>query len=118
MAKNGAKPVQCQPEIAVCHRNIRAGGESEDFTDRFLMKCGYHHLQPLWSGYVGKIVNISRYITAEVDNSAFGFAQADEGKADYPTPFSDALITRCAGNQKNPASGQRLSKPDTQQGVF
>ncbi|WP_245677559.1 DUF2612 domain-containing protein [Candidatus Arsenophonus triatominarum] len=63
----------------------------EDFTDRFLDEvwdittCNRFGLD-MW----GKIVNISRYITAEVDNSAFGFAQADEGKADYPTPFSDA----------------------------
>ncbi|MGV3346430.1 DUF2612 domain-containing protein [Enterobacteriaceae bacterium LUAb1] len=38
----------------------------------------------------GKIVNISRYITASIDNTSLGFNEADEGNNNYPTTFSDA----------------------------
>lgn len=63
----------------------------DDFTDEFITRvwdlttCEAFGLD-IW----GKIVGVSRYITASIDNSAFGFAQADEGKPDYPTPFNEA----------------------------
>lgn len=38
----------------------------------------------------GKIVGVSRYITAPIDNRSFGFSEADDTNPDYPTPFNDS----------------------------
>lgn len=62
-----------------------------DVTDRFvndvwdITTCGTLGLD-MW----GKIVNVSRYVTTDIDNSAFGFGEANAGSVEYPTPFSDA----------------------------
>lgn len=36
----------------------------------------------------GKIVNVSRYVKANIDSDSFGFSEADGGDA-YPSPFND-----------------------------
>lgn len=38
----------------------------------------------------GKIVGVSRYIKAGIENNSFGFSEADSGDANnYPSPFND-----------------------------
>lgn len=38
----------------------------------------------------GKIVGVSRYITAPIENNSFGFSEADSGDVNnYPSPFND-----------------------------
>ncbi|EOS94767.1 DUF2612 domain-containing protein [Erwinia tracheiphila] len=61
----------------------------DDFTDEFIKDvwevttCGTFGLD-VW----GKIVNVSRYIQADIDSDRFGFSEADSGD-DYPSPFND-----------------------------
>ncbi|HDL7751806.1 TPA: DUF2612 domain-containing protein [Yersinia enterocolitica] len=61
-----------------------------DFTDEFIEKvwdittCETFGLD-MW----GKVVGVSRYIRAEIDNDCFGFSEADDG-GDYPSPFGDS----------------------------
>lgn len=63
----------------------------DDFTDEFissvwdLTTCETFGLD-IW----GKIVGVSRYITAPIESSSFGFSEADDSDPDYPTPFNDA----------------------------
>lgn len=38
----------------------------------------------------GKIVGVSRYITAPIESSSFGFNEADDSDPDYPTPFNES----------------------------
>ncbi len=61
-----------------------------DFTDEFIEKvwdittCETFGLD-VW----GKVVGVSRYIRAEIDNDCFGFSEADDGGG-YPSPFGDS----------------------------
>ncbi|MBW5868571.1 DUF2612 domain-containing protein [Yersinia enterocolitica] len=61
-----------------------------DFTDEFIEKvwdittCETFGLD-MW----GKVVGVSRYIRAEIDNDCFGFSEADDGGG-YPSPFGDS----------------------------
>ncbi|HDV7153905.1 TPA: DUF2612 domain-containing protein [Yersinia enterocolitica] len=61
-----------------------------DFTDEFIKKvwnittCETFGLD-MW----GKIVGVSRYIRAGIDNDCFGFSEADDGGG-YPAPFGDS----------------------------
>lgn len=63
----------------------------EDFNDEFISKvwdlttCESFGLD-MW----GKIVGISRYIVAPIENDSFGFSEADDSQPDYPTPFNDS----------------------------
>ncbi|EHI9129343.1 DUF2612 domain-containing protein [Salmonella enterica] len=63
----------------------------DDFTDVFIKKvwdlttCESFGLD-MW----GKKVGVERYITAPIENTSFGFGEADESDPDYPTPFNDA----------------------------
>lgn len=63
----------------------------DDFTDEFIKKvwdlttCESFGLD-MW----GKIVGISRYIVAPIDNDSFGFSEADDGSTDYPSPFNNS----------------------------
>lgn len=63
----------------------------DDFTDEFISKvwdlttCETFGLD-IW----GKIVGVSRYITAPIESSSFGFNEADDSDPDYPTPFNDS----------------------------
>lgn len=63
----------------------------DDFTDEFISKvwdlttCESFGLD-MW----GKIVGVSRYITAPIESSSFGFSEADNSNPDYPTPFNDS----------------------------
>ncbi|WP_096978903.1 DUF2612 domain-containing protein [Escherichia coli] len=63
----------------------------DDFTDTFIKDvwdvstCGTFGLD-VW----GKIVGISRYITAPVSTDAFGFAEANDANTAYPSPFNAA----------------------------
>jgi hypothetical protein len=63
----------------------------DDFTDEFIERvwdlttCETFGLD-VW----GKIVGVSRYIIAPIDNQAFGFSEADDASPDYPTPFNDS----------------------------
>ncbi|NNS07350.1 DUF2612 domain-containing protein [Erwinia sp. JH02] len=63
----------------------------DDFTDEFIEEvwdittCGTYGLD-VW----GKIVNVSRYIQADIETNSFGFYEADEGDINnYPSPFND-----------------------------
>lgn len=61
----------------------------ENFTDDFIKEvwdvttCETFGLD-IW----GKVVNVSRYIQADIDSDSFGFAEANDG-SDYPSPFND-----------------------------
>lgn len=61
-----------------------------DFTDEFILRvwdittCETFGLD-MW----GKVVGVSRYIRAEIDNDCFGFSEADDGGG-YPSPFGDS----------------------------
>lgn len=63
----------------------------DDFTDEFIAKvwdlttCEAFGLD-MW----GKIVGVSRYIVAPIENSSFGFGEANDANPDYPTPFNDS----------------------------
>lgn len=63
----------------------------DDFTDEFIEKvwdvstCETFGLD-MW----GKIVGISRYISAPVESTSIGFSEADDGNPDYPTPFNES----------------------------
>lgn len=63
----------------------------DDFTDEFIAKvwdlttCETFGLD-VW----GKIVGVSRYITAPIESSSFGFSEADDSNPDYPTPFNES----------------------------
>ncbi|EMC7876578.1 DUF2612 domain-containing protein [Enterobacter roggenkampii] len=63
----------------------------DDFTDEFIDKvwdlttCETYGLD-VW----GKIVGISRYVTAPIESTSFGFGEANDSDPDYPTPFNDA----------------------------
>lgn len=63
----------------------------DDFTDEFIEKvwdlttCEAFGLD-MW----GKIVGVSRYIIAPIDNESFGFSEANDYDPEYPTPFNDA----------------------------
>lgn len=63
----------------------------DDFTDEFIAKvwdlttCQTYGLD-VW----GKIVGVSRYVTAPIESSSFGFGEANDANPDYPTPFNDA----------------------------
>ncbi|EMR9403188.1 DUF2612 domain-containing protein [Escherichia coli] len=63
----------------------------DDFTDEFIAKvwdlttCETFGLD-IW----GKIVGVSRYITAPIESSSFGFSEADDSDPDYPTPFNES----------------------------
>lgn len=63
----------------------------DDFTDEFIAKvwdsttCETFGLD-VW----GKIVGVSRYITAPIESSSFGFSEADDSDPDYPTPFNES----------------------------
>lgn len=63
----------------------------DDFTDEFIAKvwdlttCETFGLD-MW----GKIVGVSRYITAPIESSSFGFSEADDSDPDYPTPFNES----------------------------
>ena len=63
----------------------------DDFTDEFIAKvwdlttCEAFGLD-MW----GKIVGVSRYIVAPIENSSFGFSEANDVNPDYPTPFNDS----------------------------
>lgn len=63
----------------------------DDFTDEFIAKvwdlttCETFGLD-IW----GKIVGVSRYITAPIESSYFGFSEADDSDPDYPTPFNES----------------------------
>lgn len=63
----------------------------DDFTDEFIAKvwdlttCETFGLD-IW----GKIVGVSRYITAPIESSSFGFSEADDPDPDYPTPFNES----------------------------
>ena len=63
----------------------------DDFTDEFIAKvwdlttCEAFGLD-MW----GMIVGVSRYIVAPIENSSFGFSEANDVNPDYPTPFNDS----------------------------
>ena len=63
----------------------------DDFTDEFIAKvwdlttCQTYGLD-VW----GKIVGVSRYVTAPIESSSFGFGEANDANPEYPTPFNDA----------------------------
>lgn len=63
----------------------------DEFTDEFIQRvwdvstCETFGLD-MW----GKIVGISRYISAPVDSTSIGFSEADDGNPDYPTPFNES----------------------------
>ena len=63
----------------------------DDFTDEFISRvwdlttCETFGLD-MW----GKIVGVSRYITAPIESSSFGFSEADDSNPDYPTPFNES----------------------------
>ncbi|MDU5684155.1 MAG: DUF2612 domain-containing protein [Kluyvera cryocrescens] len=63
----------------------------DDFTDEFITRvwdlttCETYGLD-VW----GKIVGVSRYITAPIESSSFGFSEADDSDPDYPTPFNES----------------------------
>lgn len=63
----------------------------DDFTDEFISKvwdlttCETFGLD-IW----GKVVGVSRYITAPIESNSFGFSEADDSNPDYPTPFNDS----------------------------
>lgn len=63
----------------------------DDFTDEFIEKvwdlttCQTYGLD-VW----GKIVGVSRYVTAPIESSSFGFGEANDANPEYPTPFNDA----------------------------
>ena len=63
----------------------------DDFTDEFIAKvwdlttCEAFGLD-MW----GKIVGVSRYIVAPIENSSFGLSEANDVNPDYPTPFNDS----------------------------
>ena len=63
----------------------------DDFTDEFIAEvwdlttCETFGLD-MW----GKIVGVSRYITAPIESSSFGFSEADDSDPDYPTPFNES----------------------------
>lgn len=62
----------------------------DDFTEEFIKKvwdlttCETFGLD-MW----GEIVGISRYINTPIENSCFGFSEADGKDPVYPTPFND-----------------------------
>lgn len=63
----------------------------DDFTDEFIKRVwdlttNESYGLDVW----GKIVGINRYVNAAIDSDAFGFAEADDGAPDYPTPFNDS----------------------------
>ncbi|EPV5843358.1 DUF2612 domain-containing protein [Escherichia coli] len=63
----------------------------DDFTDEFITRvwdlttCETYGLN-VW----GKIVGVSRYITAPIESSSFGFSEADDSDPDYPAPFNES----------------------------
>ncbi|SFN29775.1 Protein of unknown function [Izhakiella capsodis] len=63
----------------------------DDFTEKFIdevwdITTNKTYGLDVW----GKIVNISRYVQAEIENNSFGFGEADNGDAKhYPSPFND-----------------------------
>lgn len=63
----------------------------DDFTDEFIKRVwdlttNETYGLDIW----GKIVGISRYVTAPIDSDSFGYAEADDGAPDYPLPFNDS----------------------------
>lgn len=64
----------------------------DSFTDSFIkevwdvLSCGTYGLD-VW----GSIVNVSRYVQAEISTNSFGFSEANSGDPnDYPSPFNEA----------------------------
>ncbi|MGP9421484.1 DUF2612 domain-containing protein [Ewingella sp. AOP9-I1-14] len=63
----------------------------EDFTDKFIkdvwdISTNLTYGLDVW----GKIVGVSRYIRADIENNSFGFSEADSGDVNnYPSPFND-----------------------------
>lgn len=63
----------------------------DDFTDEFISKVWYlTTCETFGLDMWGKIVGVSRYITAPIESGSFGFSEADDSDPDYPTPFNDA----------------------------
>lgn len=63
----------------------------DEFTDEFITRVwdlttNESYGLDVW----GKIVGVSRYITAPIESDSFGFSEADNGAPDYPLPFNDA----------------------------
>ncbi|WP_425393836.1 DUF2612 domain-containing protein [Candidatus Arsenophonus triatominarum] len=92
----------------------------EDFTDRFLDEvwdittCNRFGLDMWGKSSTFHVTSRRKSITARL-----GLRRQTKEKRIIPPRSVMPLITRgVQENQKNPASGQRLSKPDTQQGVF
>lgn len=63
----------------------------DDFTDEFIAKVWDLTTSEAFGLDVwGKIVGVSRYITAPIESSSFGFSEADDSNPDYPTPFNES----------------------------
>lgn len=63
----------------------------DDFTDEFIAKVwDLTTSETFGLDMWGKIVGVSRYITAPIESSSFGFSEADDSNPDYPTPFNES----------------------------
>lgn len=63
----------------------------DDFTEEFIrdvwdVSTNLTYGLDVW----GKIVGVSRYVNADIENNSFGFYEADNGnKNEYPSPFNE-----------------------------
>lgn len=63
----------------------------DDFTDKFITEVWDLATNSTFGLDVwGKIVNVSRYITAAIENDSFGFSEANDGTNGFPTPFGES----------------------------